>query len=332
MTGVRPFGLRHLMLVSRLQNQGSLLDLEQALLRPRTALWSALLGHWSLAEGPTCTFVLPESRDSQVGEGFAQARLRPGGDQADIVFLAPSLDAHEGAEEIWRTLLSGMVASLARQRVERVFVRLADELEAASLFLDTGFTLYTREDVFQLERPPVRTDAPGLLEPATEEAQWGIARLYAATTPGVVRAAEGMSNAGGAPRFSHATDWEHQYIWEKDQEIAAYVRLTPGRLGHWMHIAIHPNEVSHTTEIVEDALACLPEGEVKPVYCGLRAYQGHQRTPLQDLGFRFLTSRSVLVRLNAVPATVKEARHAPALEKRAEAHTPTTAPITRERP
>jgi hypothetical protein len=49
------------------------------------------------------------------------------------------------------------------------------------------------------------------------------------------------------------------------------------------------------------------------------------RGPLQDAGFRFVTSQSVLVRQNALP--VREAQTAPAVafEKRAEARTPTAA-------
>jgi hypothetical protein len=57
----------------------------------------------------------------------------------------------------------------------------------------------------------------------------------------------------------------------------------------------------------------------------VRAYQAHLRGPLQDIGFRFLTGQSVLVRQNAIPVKVAEPRRAPALEKRAEAHTPTAA-------
>jgi hypothetical protein len=225
-----------------------------------------------------------------------------------------------------------MVTSLTHQRVERVFVRLSDELEAASLFLDIGFTLYTRDDIFHLEGAAAKRSL-GLLKPAGEEAQWGIARLYALTTPGAVRAAEGMGKAGS--RLGQPTDttgWEGHYVWEKQGEIVAYVRLSPGRLGHWMHLSIHPDEASHTVDVVENALTYLPEGPVRTVYCGLRAYQAHLRRPLQDLGFRFLTSRSVMVRLNSVPATVSEAKRAPALEKRAEAHTPTTARTTTPKP
>jgi len=324
MTHVRPFGLRHVMLVRRLQNQGTLLDLEQALTRPRAALWSALLGQGSLAEGPVSTFVLPAAREAPDTGGFAQARLRPGGDEADVVFLAPSLGRQE-AEEIWRSLLAGMVASLAHHRVQRVFARLSDELEAARLFLEAGFMLYTREDVFLLEQMPAEEAPRGLLKPAGEEARWGIARLYAAATPQVVRAAEGMGNAAAGAGMCRVAGGAQSFVWNKGGEIAACVRLVSGPQGHWMHVLIHPDEAARAEEILRDALSHLPKEGAGRVFCSVRAYQAHLRGPLQDIGFRFLTGQSVLVRQNAIPVKVAEPRRAPALEKRAEAHTPTAA-------
>jgi hypothetical protein len=311
--------LQHTPLVNRLQKQSTALHLEQALTRPRGALWAALLGHGSLAEGPVCTVVLRSSEEGRLMEGFAQARLRPGGDEADVICLAPSLGSHDAGEDIWRKLISGLALELARHGVQRVFARLSDELEAARLFLDAGFSLYTREDIFQLRAPPAGAEAH-LLQPAGDESRWGISRLYTAVTPNIVRAAEGFSSAGTAGLFSLVAG-ENAYVWNKEGEVAAYVRLISGPRGHWMQILIHPGETRRTEEVLRDALAYLPGGG--DVYCSVRAYQGHLRTPLQDAGFRFVTSQSVLVRQNVLPVRDAQLVPAAALEKRAEARTPT---------
>jgi len=324
MTHVRPFGLRHVMLVRRLQNQGTLLDLEQALTHPRSAVWAALLGQGTLAEGPVCTYVLSAGQEAPPPEGFAQARLRPSGDEADVIFLAPALDRSQGAEDTWRALLAGMSASLAHHGVQRIFARLSDELDAARLFLDTGFMLYTQEDIFLLEQLPAEEAPRGLLEPAREEARWGIARLYAAVTPQAVRAAEGMGNAAFAGTCGVGSG-ARTFVWSKGAEIAACVRLVSGPQGHWMHALIHPDEAARAEEILRDALSRLPREGARRVVCSVRAYQVHLRGPLQEIGFQFLTSQAVLVRQNAIPVKAAERRRAPALEKRAEAHTPTAA-------
>lgn len=319
MTCVRPFGLQHTPLVNRLQKQSAALDLEQALTRPRSALWAALLGLGSLAEGPVCTVVFRSSEGDRMLEGFAQARLRPGGDEADVVYLAPSLGSQDGAEDIWRKMLSGLASLLAQHGVQRVFARLSDEVEAARLFMDAGFSLYTREDVFHLHAQPEGT-SPRLLKPATDESRWGISRLYAAVTPNIVRAAEGFASAGAVGLFRPVAG-ENAYVWDKGGEVAAFVRVVSGPRGHWMHILVHPDDTAQAEILIRDALARLSGSE--DVYCSVRAYQGHLRTPLQDAGFRFVTSQSVLVRQNVLPVRDAQLVPAAALEKRAEARTPT---------
>lgn len=317
--GVRPFGLQHIPIVYRLQDDSTVLDLEHALMRARSPLWTALLGHGSLAEGPFCTVVLSEPGDDARLEGFAQARLRPGADEADLVRLAPSLDAPE-SERIWRDLLAGMAGHLARIGVQRVFVRLSDDLEAAHLFLDNGFVLYTREDVFQLRELPA-LGAVGLLEPADEDCRWGIGRLYAAVTPKAVRSAEGLANAGSAPGF---VSCDTSYVWKEGGEVLAYVGVGQGGGVCWLHMLIHPDRADRAADVIRDALARVPR-RTRTAYWSVRAYQVNVRSALQDVGFRFVTSQSVLVRQNAVP--VREAEPAPAMafEKRAEARTPTAA-------
>lgn len=319
MESVKPFGLQHIPILYRLQHASTVLDLEHALMRARNPLWAALLGHGSLAEGPFCTAVFQDTDADAPLEGFAQARLRAGGEEADLVRLAPSLDAPE-AERIWRSLLAGMGMYLARLGVQRVFVRLSDELEAAHLFLDAGFVLYTREDVFQLRELPA-TEGVGLLEPVdTESDRWGIGRLYAAATPKAVRVAEGMANASPAPGLAG----DARYAWRAGDDILAYAGMAYGNGVCWLRVVIHPEHADRTAEVIRDALALVPR-RTRTVFCSARAYQVNLRGPLQDAGFRFVTSQSVLVRQNAVP--VREAQPAPAVafDKRAEARTPTAA-------
>ncbi|MDH7490454.1 MAG: hypothetical protein QHH80_13240 [Anaerolineae bacterium] len=319
MESVRPFGLQHIPILYRLQNDSTVLDMEHALMRARSPLWAALLGHGSLAEGPFCTVVLSEPGDVGAVKGFAQARLRPAAEEADLVRLAPSLDAPE-AERIWRSLLAGMAAHLARLGVQRVFVRLSDELEAAHLFLDNGFVLYTREDVFQLRELPTQSSV-GLLEPADEDCRWGVGRLYAAITPKAVRTAEGLANASPSPGFVVC---DASYVWKRGDDILAHVGVGHAGSVCWLRMLIHPDHADRAADVIRDALARLPR-RTRTVFWSVRAYQVNLRGPLQDAGFRFVTSQSVLVRQNAV--LVREAQTAPAMafEKRAEARTPSAA-------
>ncbi|MBC7258828.1 MAG: hypothetical protein H5T65_06240 [Chloroflexi bacterium] len=319
MMSVRPFGLQHIPILYRLQRGSTVLDLEHALMRARSPLWAALLGHGSLAEGPFCTVVLTEPADDFALEGFAQARLRPGAQEADLVRLAPTLDEPE-AERIWRSLLLGLGLHLARLGVQRIFARLSDELEAAQVFLDSGFVLYTREDVFQLRQVPAQ-GAVGLLEPADEDCRWGIGRLYAAATPKAVRLAEGLANASAAPGF---VPGDVSYVWRQGSDILAHVSIAHGSGICWVRMLMHPDHADRAADVIRDVLNRLPH-RTQTVYCSARAYQVNLRGPLQDAGFRFVTSQSVLVRQNALP--VREAQTAPAVafEKRAEARTPTAA-------
>jgi hypothetical protein len=108
--------------------------LQQSMLHPRAPLIKALTGHWSLAEGPTCTFVLSSSQSGVGQEGFVQARLRPSGREADVEFIAPSEGDPVQRSQLWSALLIGMCQGLGRHGVERVFARLTDDLEDAGTF------------------------------------------------------------------------------------------------------------------------------------------------------------------------------------------------------
>lgn len=320
------FGLRHVLLVRRLQALGVCLDLEHSVLHPHPPLIKAITGRWSLAEGPTCTFVLRSRMDGVPSDGFVQARLRPGGREADIEFIAPVVEDPGVRAQMWSALLIGMAQGLGRHGVERVYARLADELEDAGTFQQVGFLLYTREDVFQLSATRHRKRS-GILRPSSEADWWGIDRLYAAVTPRAVQAAEGLnsSSPGRSPRRALGSEGQ-VLLAERDGVIHACVEVAVSSKGQWIRLTVDLTNGPDPAEILDDALAALMDRGPWPVYCSVRAYQGRLRIPLQDLGFRFVTSQAVWVKTALVRVKEPLAQLVPALRRRPELRTPTSLP------
>ena len=102
-----------------------------------------------------------------------------------------------------------------------------------------------------------------------------------------------------------------------------------GRIGHWLHILVHKSAYDQASDLLDYGLALLNYYPPRPVYCGVREYQGGIRVPLEERGFHMFSTQCWLVRHTM--ARVKESARSlvPALEKRVEA--PTTTVSTTKR-
>jgi len=323
---IKPFDVRYLLLVSKLQNQGMLLNLEEVLTQTYRPLLAALMGCLPLEGIGVFTYVCDEVKEGRQMAGFGQVRTKKESSEADVVYLTPSLSAVEDAQTIWGCLLEKLCLEAGERGIQRIFARLPEDGPEVEVFQQVGFSIYTREDVFRLTQipPDVAHLEKRTVRPQQPADNWGLQGLYADVTPRLVQQAENIT----------VKDWEttlgswlgqvrrEGYVLEDKGEIVGYLRIRQGQTGHWLEMLLHPQAYERADELIVQSLSLLAEYPPLPIYCCLRRYQGGLRVPLEAKGFQHFASQCVIVKYTTVRIKEPALKLIPALEKRAEAATP----------
>lgn len=323
---IKPFDVRHLLLVSRLQNQGGLLNLEEALTQTYRPLLAALVGSLSLQGIGVFTYICDEVAEGRRMVGFAQVRMRKGNSEADVVYLAPSPSAAGEDITLWCRLLKKLCLEAGEQGIQRILARLSEDGPGVEAFQQVGFSIYTREDIFRLVQIPPDLSRPErrTVRPQQSADNWGLQALYADVAPRLVQQAENITvreweiTAGPWPRQVR----REGYILEDKDEIIGYLRIRQGQLGHWLEMLLHPQAYELSNEFVEQAISLLAEYPPLPIYCCLRRYQGGLRVPLEAKGFQHFASQRVMVKHTTVRIKEPALKLVPALDKGVEVATP----------
>ena len=264
-------------------------------------------------------------------QGLAQTRQRRGRPEADVIYLAPAFATAHEAPTIWHRLLNHLCIRAGERGIQRLFARLAEDGEEIETFQQVGFSPYTREDIFRLKSLPEshrRLDRV-VMRPQQAVDAWALQRLYAHVAPRLVQQAESLGERGWE---RSSADWRLRarsegYVLEDNGEIVSYLLFRGGRLGHWIRILLHPQAYDRADEVIQHGLAFLSHYPPCPIYCSVREYQGGLRTPLQDWGFEPFAGQAILVKHTTVRVKEPARKLVPALDKRAEAATPTMSRI-----
>ncbi len=323
---IKPFDVRHLLLISKLQNQGMLLNLEEALTQTYRPLLAALVGSLPLQGTEVFTYVCDEVEEGRRVAGFAQVRLRRESSEAEVVYLAPSPPATGEAMTLWCRLLETLCFEAGKQGIPRIFARLPEDGPGVEAFQQVGFSIYAREDIFRLPQIPPALSHPNqrTVRPQQPADSWGLQGLYAAVAPRLVQQAENLTRekweAVSGPWPSQGR--REGYVLGGEGEVIGYLRIRRGQTGHWLEMLLHPQAYERADELVAQSLSLLAEYPPRPVYCCLRRYQGGLRVPLEAKGFQLFASQCAMVKYTTVRIREPALKLVPALEKRAEAAAP----------
>ena len=312
---IRAFGLHDLPLFLKLQRHSMLFRLEQTLIRSRSPLWPALLSPFPWHGIGVATYILADKGRKQPVYGLAQMQKRPARPEADLLLLAPHLNAHIDADDIWGRLLSHCSIEAGKFGIQRLYATLPDDGEMLELFKQVGFSLYAKEDVFRLEQITRPEDATGAsqIRPYREEDAWALQRLYAANTPRLVQQADGKTNGDAwAGREANA---DFAFVIEHKGDVTGAVQVETGEMGHWLRLQGNTQETEQMKSLLLRGLQVLAQHPALPVYCAVRDYQGGLCALLADLGFQPFATWNRLIRYTV--ARVKEAalKTVPALER-----------------
>jgi hypothetical protein len=318
-----PLNLNDLRAIRKLQPQGIEFDLERARLWPHTPFTAALAAHLPFNEIGASTIVLYQNHGKHKPLGLIQSRARRNGTEADISFMAPALEADPDAVTIWYRLLAEATNEMCERGCQRVYVQATSDDGSEEVFRQAGFGVYAHEDIFYLRAErivsfPALQGARSLRRQRKRDA-WNMLRLYGMATPRPVQIAEGMMNGEG--KVGKLGDWWEQssgtgYVLEgADDTLLGAVRITRGRAASWLRIYLHPKAQSHAGELVCGVLGLARTPHARPIYAGVRDYEGGIRAPLEASGFELLMKRSLMVKHTTVRVKEPALWAVPALEK-----------------
>jgi hypothetical protein len=253
--------------------------------------------------------------------GFLQLRGRRGRPEADVVFLAPALDSDDDAVAIWYRLLAEGAQAIGERGGQRLFAQVTSGNGIEQVFGQAGFTAYAHEDIYRLKEFPAGLTKTDVLRRQCARDGWNLLRLYTELTPRPVQIAEGMLSPEG--QGGKVGDWWDQsrgagFILEIDGELAGAVRIRRGDAADWLRFGLHPQAQEHSDRLLHGALASLGAAPRRPIYCGVRDYEGGIAPALEQAGFQRVQTRSLLVKHTTARAKEPLLKLVPALEKRPE--------------
>ncbi len=292
--------------LAELETHGVELDLERVRLSSTSPLTEALASRVSFGNMGAETFVLYANGRKQHALGVVQARPRKNRPEADITFIAPSLEHDPDAVTTWYRLLSEATNSYGELGVQRIYAQLPGRNGTEEVFRQAGFSVFTHEDIYLLSPNRAKllaADVNPTLRRMRKRDAWNVLRLYSAVTPRSVQHAEAMVTTEG--KLGKLEDWWENlngtsYLFEREDRLTGIVRVTRGRLASWVRIHLHPDGVYYADEIVREMIALVSKTRARPIYVGVRDYEGGVRAALETFQFEWQIERSHMVKHTTV--------------------------------
>ena len=178
----RPFSLGDALLLQRLRNYSTPLQIERILLESISPVRTALRSRFPWYRHSSFTYVLRQEENGLAREGLIQLRIRPHSHEADVTLLSPALDAPQGHPAIWQKLLTYSAQHIFRQNVCRLFSDLPDQPLLVNTFRQAGFVPLTQVTIWRLDSAPLAS-SDSTLRPQRAADAPELEQLYQRITP-----------------------------------------------------------------------------------------------------------------------------------------------------
>ncbi|MBN1317545.1 MAG: hypothetical protein JXA42_18830 [Anaerolineales bacterium] len=309
---IRPFDLRDIPLLRRIEANGIILDSRTAYTQAHRPVRDALLAYLFTGRGIP-TFMTSYS-DLQ---GFGQIRMaschradsRRGRQklvQAHLVAIGCYPPNQE--KTAWPLMLEDLTAQAGRQGASALLAETDDGSDCFQYLRQADFTVYTRQEIWRLEKSLDELPPP-LVRPERSQDHWAISQLVAKTEPILVQQVELERSGSGL-------------VWEKDGQLLGYVCISPGSRGVWIELYVHPDGERMIPAVISDLTARTIPSRQAPLYCRVRRYQQWLNRPLAELGFEPVGTQAVMVRHILVRVAEMQLTPIPVSEKGLEATSP----------
>lgn len=328
---------------------------------PRSA--AASLAHALVLINPTALTWVCEDRWRLLGVAQASRRGRMAAwDLRYLAAIMPQ-EGQDGVDsapqdEVLLELLQFALDTAIMRGVQRVFASVEDETHDLELFARAGFQRYARELRYWLPRNPTHADLDALEQNEQQEPHglsdlianegaagsagsagsardqlavrhwhrhddWGLLRLYDASTPRRVQAAECLNAeefietraAGGRMWSLPLVEPSVQtFVYDRGVRLGGWLRLRRGRGSqpHQLWLMAHPEDAGMAGPLLRFGLRQLAAAQPRPVLCQVREYDGAVVDALRSVGFEHTATRALLVR----HLVLRALRTVPAIETR----------------
>lgn len=251
------------------------------------------------------TYVLRQDGHGLVHEGFLQMMRRPARPEAELLWLAPSLDAPSGHPAIWNKLLSHLAHDAGSQGIERIYADVPDQPLLVNTFAAVGFQPFCRQTIWRCFDPgSARTEQPveSVAHPRTSVDDWDLLRLYFATVPEPVQSAEGAIGAptSVAPIVENLRpDQGVTCVVRATDELLGAFQLLRGVHGTWLYIwidTLQPDTHKVRTLFAHALALVTMQRWATPLYFAASDFQGGLDSLLDELGFAPFRDRVRMVK------------------------------------
>jgi hypothetical protein len=291
---IRPYQLGDIFLLQRLSRQATHLPCAHTFLQPNSGLSIALSAVFPWSTIKASTYVLRQEGHGLVHEGFLQVKRGPNPREAEVLCLAPSLDAPSGHPAIWNKLLLHLIHEASALGLDRVYADVSDQPLLVNTFAAVGFEAYCRQTVWRCFEPQgaiTQQNDRLLAQPRSTVDDWDLMRLYLATMPERVRNAEGTGDESGGSASLVENLRPSQgviYVIRSSDELVGAFQLLRGQHSSWLRIwvdTLQP-DTRRLRLLFEQALHVVVKNQYSaPLYFASSDFQGGLDAILEELGF-----------------------------------------------
>ena len=279
-------------LIRRLAEKGTILDSELRCTRevagPQSVLLSSILPQRSFY-----TLVGRAGRQRIVG----QFRIRSDERIAQIVYIAPELDAHR-RDTAWLHLIDAMAVEAGKRGAHMLTAEVDEDSPLFVTMRTAGFAVYARQEIWRRAAGPLPPTAAVEVREARDEDNSAIQSLYCNIIPRLVQ-----------PVAMPPEDSEG-FVYRQDNRLQGYVAVSTGKCGIYVMPLLHPDILYRdAAPILAGVLARIGRADRLPVYVCVRRYQDWLEDALTELGFAPCRQQALMVR--HIAAGVRQAAFSP---------------------
>jgi len=304
---IRPFGLRDVLTIRRLEPQGVAFDLERLLLDAPSPLQAALVGCLSRYHLGAVTCIHEGAEERKDLRGFVQAWPNAKQSRWDLAYIAPAL-GQPAANDIWYRLLTYLIIFAAEQGVYRVFARSAEDGEAEDVFRQAGFRVAGCDEVFRLVEAQPSLAIPKGLRPLGEQDRWAVQQLYSQLVPRCAQDPDTGSPYRTTlnPSTLSTSTVAGEFVWSEKGQVLAYYGLLSGARGYWLEVLVRPEHRGDILHHIKYLLSLTHSAGERPIYCAVPDYAVGLGWLLRTLHFESYARQVLLVAHTAVRVRARQ--------------------------
>lgn len=302
---IRPLHPGDLVLVQRLNRQAAKFHTVRTLLESHSVLGAALSSLVPASGAKVATYVLRQDGHGLVHSGFLQVQKRHACPAADVLCLAPGLDAPAGHPATWTKLLAAYLHDVTAQGILRIYADVPDQPLPVTTLSSVGFQTYARQTIWRLFTPTVESYShlvTATIRPKVQADEWGLTQLYLHTVPEHVQQAEGWLGLHG-DALPILTGWvaEHgsTFVMVEGLHVVGALQAATGRNGSWLQWWA---DMRQPDNYAVQQMLCFGLSIIRannwrtPVYLAVADYHGGLSGLLGDYGFAPFSDRVQLVK------------------------------------